>query len=80
MYFLWMNVLHSDVQAGFPSQGDFRSVNPVDRRVPGGCNMRGLHLAAGNHTHLHQAETHLLVEVEVIEHCPIAHTELCQCL
>lgn len=52
-------VPYQDAQASFPSQGDFRSVHPVDSRVTGWGNVRSFYFAAGDHTHLHETEAYL---------------------
>ena len=64
---LGIPVPYQNVQAGFASQGDFGTVHPVDGRVAGGRDVRRFHFAAGDHTHLHEAEADFFRKLKVIQ-------------
>jgi len=55
-----MLVPDQNVEAGFSSQGDFRAIDTVNRRVASRRNMRCFDQTTGNHAHLHQPQAHII--------------------
>lgn len=65
-------------EAGFPSEGDFRSIHAIDCRVTGRRHMGRLYQTPGDHAHLHQAQARFIGKREPLQDRRVADSELSQ--
>ncbi len=63
-------------EAGFAAQGDFGTIDAVDRGIASRGDVRGLDFTARDHTHLHKAETGLLWKRKMADKRFMAYAEL----